>query len=101
MRGSGPVGLITESDIFRAFASFFAPPQRGARITFDVSKGENVFEWLSQSSRRRNVRVLSLITSEQDGVPVCVARIAGAATDEMLDEIWSSGHRVLNVIRYA
>jgi len=101
VRGSRPVGLITESDIFRAFASFFAPPQRGARITFDVSKGEDVFEWLGQSSRRRNVRVLSLIASQQDGVPVCVARIAGAATDEMLDEIWNSGHRVLNVIRYA
>ena len=99
--GTRPVGLITESDIFRAFASFFAPPQRGARITFDVSKGEDVFEWLSQSSRRRNLRVLSLISSQQDGVPVCVARIAGAATDELLDDIWNSGHRVLNVIRYA
>lgn len=101
VRGSRPVGLITESDIFRAFVSFFAPPQRGARITFDVSKGEDIFEWLSQSARRRNLRVLSLISSLQDGVPVCVARVAGQAADELLNDLWSSGHRVLNVIRYS
>ena len=100
VRDARPVGLITESDIFRAFVSFFAPPQRGARITFDVSKGEDVVDWVSQLSRRRNLRVLSLITSQQDGVPVCVARIAGKATEELLDDIWNSGHRVLNVIRY-
>ena len=94
------VGLITESDIFRAFASFFAPPERGARITFDISKDEDVFGWLSRATRPRKLRVLSLITSQQDHVPVCVVRIAGDTGEELLEEIWNSGHRVINVIRF-
>jgi CBS domain-containing protein len=93
-------GLITESDIFRAFASFFVPPQRGARITFDVSQGEDVFDWLSREARRRNLRVLSLISSQQDNVPACVVRIAGEATEPLVEDLWNSGHRVLNVIRF-
>lgn len=94
------VGLITESDIFRAFASFFAPPERGARITFDVSKGEDVFGWLSRTTRTRKLRVLSLITSQQDNIPVCVVRIAGDTVEDFLEEIWNSGHRVINVVRF-
>jgi acetoin utilization protein AcuB len=93
------VGLITESDIFRAFVSFFATPQRGARITFDLSQGEDVFDWLSREARRRKLRVVSLITSQQDNVPVCVVRVAGDGTEPLLDDLWNSGHRVLNVIR--
>jgi acetoin utilization protein AcuB len=94
------VGLITESDIFRAFVSFLAPPHRGARITFDMSKGEDVFGWLSREARKRKVRVSSLISSQQDKVPVCVVRVTGEAVEELLEDIWSSGHHVLNVIRF-
>jgi acetoin utilization protein AcuB len=94
------VGLITESDIFRAFTSFFTPPDRGARITFDVSQGEDIFGWLNKESQRRHFQVLSLISSRQENAPVCVVRIAGETTDRLLEDIWNSGHRVINVIRY-
>ncbi|MFO1476453.1 MAG: CBS domain-containing protein [Verrucomicrobiota bacterium] len=94
------VGLITESDIFRAFVSFFASDQPGARITFDISGGEDVFRLVQQAAHRHHVRVVSLITSRQEDRPVCVVRIAGQDVDGMLDEIWGSGHRVLNVLRF-
>ena len=94
------VGLITESDIFRAFASLFERPERGARVTFDISKDEDVFDWLSRAKRPRKLRVLSLISSLQDNVPVCVVRLAGEGVDELLEEIWNSGHRVINVVRF-
>jgi acetoin utilization protein AcuB len=94
------VGLITESDIFRAFVSFFEPPQRGARITFDVSSGEDVFNFISREARRRKLRILSLISSQQDNLPVCVVRIAGNDVDALLDDLWNSGHRVINVLRF-
>jgi acetoin utilization protein AcuB len=93
-------GLITESDIFRAFASLFARPEHGARITFDISRDEDVFGWLSRATRPRKLRVLSLISSVQDNVPICVVRIAGEAVEELLEEIWNSGHRVINVVRF-
>jgi acetoin utilization protein AcuB len=100
LRGGKLVGLVTESDIFRAFVSFFEPPERGARITFDISSGEDVFDFISREAARRKLRILSLITSRQDNLPVCVVRIAGHAVDTLLDDLWNSGHRVVNVLRF-
>lgn len=93
------VGLITESDIFRAFASFFSSAQCNARITFDISSGEDVFGWLSRETKRRELRITSLISSQQENVPVCVVRVVGNTVDAFLEDLWNSGHRVLNVLR--
>jgi len=95
------VGLITESDIFRAFVSFLASPGCGVRITFDISRGEDVFGLIAQVALKRGVRVVSLISSQQDNRPVCVVRLAGAGVEKFLDDLWSSGHPVLNVLRFA
>ena len=94
------VGLITESDIFRAFVNLLTSPRGGVRITFDMSRGEDVFGLIAQVALKQSVRVVSLISSQQDNRPVCVVRFAGAAVDEVLDDLWSSGHPVLNVIRF-
>jgi len=95
------VGLITESDIFRAFANLLTSPGGGVRITFDMSRGEDVFGLIAQVALKRGVRVVSLISSQQDNRPVCVVRLTGAGVDKLLDELWSSGHPVLNVLRFA
>ena len=36
----------------------------------------------------------------QENQPICVVRVTGEAVDNFLEEIWNSGHRVLNVIRF-
>lgn len=95
------VGLITESDIFRAFIGFFAPAGAGARVTFDVSKGEDVFGLLAAAARDRKVRIISLISSLQNDRPVCVVRLAGEATEKLLEDLWNSHHTVLNVVRFS
>ena len=93
-------GIITESDIFRAFVSLFGSDEAGARITFDATQGEDVFELMGKLSKRHHLKVSSLIWTRHDQLPVCVVRVAGAAVDKMLDELWSSGHPVVNVIRF-
>jgi acetoin utilization protein AcuB len=100
MRGKLLVGIITESDIFRAFVGMFAAQGEGVRITFDVSKGEDVFGLIAEAAKRYSVRVASLIWSQQDDRPVCVVRITGKAVDELVDNLWRSGHPVLNVLRF-
>jgi acetoin utilization protein AcuB len=100
LRENKLAGVITESDIFRAFVSFFEPPQRGARITFDISSGEDVFSFISREAARRKLRILSLISSQQHNLPVCVVRIAGNDVNPLLDDLWNSGHRVINVLRF-
>ena len=97
LRDGRLVGLITESDIFRAFASFFETPEGGVRITFDTSSGEDLFAFVSEASARRSLRVLSVITSAHHEYPVCVVRVAGENVDAFLDDLWRSGHRVLHV----
>jgi acetoin utilization protein AcuB len=93
-------GIITESDIFRAFVSLFGFDEAGARITFDVTQGEDVFELMGKLSKRHHLKVNSLIWTQFDELPVCVVRVSGAGVEKMLDELWSSGHPVMNVIRF-
>ncbi len=94
------IGIITESDIFRAFVSFFDAPENSARITFDASNGEDVFGFISRTARQRHLRVLSLISSVQQGIPVCVVRVASPHIDGFLEDLWNSDHRVINVLRF-
>lgn len=100
LRDKTLAGIITESDIFRAFVSLFGSDEAGARITFDATQGEDVFELMGKLSKRHRLKVSSLIWTRHDQLPVCVVRVAGAAVDKMLDELWSSGHPVVNVIRF-
>ncbi len=100
LRDNRLVGMITESDIFRAFVSIFNTDSSGARITFDVSQGEDTFALISQVAVQRKVKVVSLIRSSQNDLPVCVVRITGTGVEEMLDDLWKSGHRVINVLRH-
>jgi len=100
VQGGKLVGLITESDIFRAFISFFSAPGCSARITFDISAGEDVFGWINRAARRRKLRIVSLISASHENVPAAVVRVAGERVDEFLEDLWSSGHRVFSVLRY-
>ncbi len=100
LRGKNLVGIITESDIFRALVSLFTSEESGARITFDATKGEDVFGLLGKLAKSDKARVLSLVWTQQDNQPVCVARVAGQGVEKLLEDIWESGHLVLNVIRY-
>jgi acetoin utilization protein AcuB len=100
LRDHSLAGIITESDIFRAFVSLFGADEPGARITFDVTQGEDVFEMLGKMSKHLRLRILSLIWTQHDQLPVCVVRVIGANIDKMLDDLWSSGHPVVNVIRF-
>ncbi len=100
LRESRLVGMITESDIFRAFVSVFNTDSSGARITFDVSRGEDVFSYVARLAAEHRVRVVSVISSAQNDLPVYVVRITGPGVDAVLDDLWKSGHRVLNVLRH-
>ena len=93
------LGLITKSDIFRALVGIFESAAAGARITFDISKGEDVFPLVADIAKRRDMRVVTFVSMQQHERPVCVVEVGGAAVDKMLDDVWKSHHRVLSVIR--
>lgn len=93
------VALITESDIFRAFVSILESTRGDVRITFEIKKDEDTFSLIAPIALRLGVRVVSLMSIQQDERKLCVVRISGEAVDEMLNELWNSGHNVLNVLR--
>jgi acetoin utilization protein AcuB len=92
------VGLITESDLFRAFVSLFAAARRGLRVTFDASRCEHPFAVVAGLAAGQALEVRSLVLSRQDELPVCVVRVEGAGAQAFVDALWVAGHRVLNVL---
>ncbi len=100
LRDGRLAGIITESDIFRAFVSLFNSDEKGARITFDATQGEDVFELMGKLSKRHRLKVSSLIWTLHDELPVCVVRVVGDGVDKMLEELWNSGHAIVNVIHF-
>jgi acetoin utilization protein AcuB len=92
------VGLITESDIFRAMVEVFEAPDRAARITFSLSPGEDVLPLVADIARRRGMQITSFIALPRHEPPVCVVQLAGDRVEEALDDVWKSHHRVMNVV---
>jgi acetoin utilization protein AcuB len=91
------VGIITESDIFRALVEVFDPGDRAVRITFSLGPDEDVLPLVAEIARRRAMRVTSFIALPRHEPPVCVVQLTGTQIEETLDEVWKSKHRVLNV----
>jgi acetoin utilization protein AcuB len=92
------VGIITESDIFRAMLEVFEAPDRAIRITFSLAPGEDVLPLVAEIAQRRGMCVTSFMSLPQHEPPVCVVQLAGEKVEETLEEVWKSRHRVLNVV---
>jgi len=94
------VGVITESDIFRAFAELFDPGTQGVRVTFDNSQGQDVFPLLADVAHRHRLRVMSFVSMHKHERPLCVVQVTGssAGIEAMLNDIWKSHHQVISVI---
>jgi acetoin utilization protein AcuB len=92
------VGMITESDIFRAMVEVFESPDRAVRITFSLSPGEDVLPLVADIARRRAMRITSFMALPRHEPPVCVVQLAGDRVEEALDDVWKSHHRVMNVV---
>ena len=92
------VGLVTESDILRAFISVLKADKGSTRVTFAVSSDEDVFQLLADRVCERKVSVSSLMSSRRDNGTVCVARMTGPDVQKTIDDLWKSGHQVINVL---
>jgi acetoin utilization protein AcuB len=92
-------GLITETDIFRAFVSLFEHPEGGLRITFGAAKGEDVFCQIAALAQAHGIHVNSLFSSEYHGRLVWIVHVAGKTADDFLDALRTAAHQILNVVR--
>lgn len=99
MSGDSLVGIITESDTLRALIALLGSGS-GIRITFNVpDEDEDVFAFVLELSNRHKMQVAALLSHEQAGHRVVLVRLLGTESPMLLEEIWSSGHRVISVAR--
>lgn len=92
------VGLITESDLFRAFASLFETRETGVRITFDISSGEDIFPVVSKLVATHQLKLHTFVSLPHHSRPLCVVNVFGRNAEKMVDDLWASKHAVVNAI---
>jgi acetoin utilization protein AcuB len=105
VRGDRLVGIITESDVFRAFVEISGAERAGLRVTFELIDDEDVAEAMLELCREHGLVLTSLLAFHHadrrsgERRRIAVARLEGAASDAVLDAIWKAHNRVLAVVR--
>jgi acetoin utilization protein AcuB len=98
VQGEALVGMITESDIFRALVEMFEPTGRAVRITFALHGSEDVLPLVADIAKRRDMRVTSFFAMSRHEPPLAVVQVSGAHIEETLEDVWKSKHRVMSVV---
>jgi acetoin utilization protein AcuB len=105
MHGKRLAGIITESDIFRAFVEMSDTGASGVRVTFDLDEDEDLTATMVDLCRVYQARVLSILSFHHrdphsgDRRRLGVVRLSGDVPSGLLDAISASRHRVLAVVR--
>jgi acetoin utilization protein AcuB len=97
--GDHLVGILTESDLFRALTVALGGGGPGLRITFDVSENEDAVLFVLELARRHKLRLASVSTHLRDGQRYAIVRLVGPQPAGLVEELWRTGHRVLSVLR--
>ena len=93
------VGIITESDLFRALVEAVGGGVPGVRVTFDLSDDQDAVDVVMDVGRRHDMRVISVVSLEREGKRLGVIKLAGPAAQSFVDDLWKSGHRVASISR--
>jgi len=94
------VGVITESDIFRTFTKLLMGSGKSVRITFDTTENENILPFLARTIPKYQLALLSFISFHTEGKRIAVARVRGEQYQKLIEELWSSGHQVADIVKY-
>ncbi len=101
LNGGKLAGIITESDIFRALVYLLTGHGNSARITFDITKGDDTLSYLVSKTRAMDLDLRSFLTFQDGERLMAVARVRGPRMQEFVDELWESGQLVVNVVHLA
>jgi acetoin utilization protein AcuB len=105
MQGTRLIGILTESDVFRAFVEMSDHETPGARITFALDEAADVAPTMVALCGAHGAPITSLFSFHHrdhrtgERRRLGVLRLAGTVSERLLDAIWKSGYRVLSVTR--
>ena len=97
--GDKLAGIITESDIFRAFTELLSARDDSVRITFSLTEGENLLSLLAEITQTYGITLLSFISCRDGDDRLAVVNVRGARVQDFVNELWKAGHSVVSVLR--
>jgi acetoin utilization protein AcuB len=97
--GGKLVGIITESDIFRALTEVLTQRPDSVRLTFDLNESENVLSFLAEATRKYNLTLLSFISFHERERRMAVTTVHGKRVEDLVGELWSTSHRIISILR--
>lgn len=99
MRDAEIVGIITASDILRAFVAAMGGGTPGVRVTFDLDAEDNVTDLVAELAAHHELSVVSVLSLQREGRRLGMVRVTGRGSDAFVEAVWQSGHRVISVVR--
>ncbi|WP_457630321.1 CBS and ACT domain-containing protein [Oceanithermus sp.] len=90
------VGIITITDVLKAFIEVMGLREGGLRLTLDVADEPGALERLGAAVKPSNI--VSVATAgRRDGKRVIVIRVTGEEIDTVVDRLKAAGEQVLDV----
>jgi len=93
------VGIITETDIFKAFVELLGAREPGVRITMKVPEGQGMLPLCTETISKLGGRVLALVTwgGDEPGDRIVTIRVSGVDQKKLTDGIAKLGVEFLDV----
>lgn len=98
MAGGALAGIITETDIFKAFVEILGGREAGIRLTLDLSDAKGVLAGIAAAIAEAGGNITSAATFESSSAAktILTAKVTGAGRDEILKKLSVTGTRVLD-----
>ncbi|MFZ1770228.1 MAG: CBS and ACT domain-containing protein [Caldilinea sp.] len=92
------VGVITETDIFKAFVEMLGGGEHGLRLTVQVPTGSGTLARLSTKIAEMGGLILSVgsMARETDGARELVVKVKGVTKDKLISALESIGDHVVD-----
>ncbi len=93
------VGIITETDIFKAFTEILGAEEEGARIELQISNDGSAIYRITEICRQFDMK-LSAITVYKNfshDQQLLTIRVKGDDVDDLIEALWDSGAKVNRV----
>ena len=94
-----PVGIITETDIFRSLVEMFGGGESGLRLTLTIPERKGVLAQLSQAVFEMGGDIISIGTfpiAGKQGEAGLVIKVRDVSKEQLIDTLESIGDHVLD-----
>jgi acetoin utilization protein AcuB len=93
-----PIGIITETDIFKTFVEMFGGGQAGLRLTLEVPHGKGVLARLSQAIFELGGNILSIgsFNLNEPGDDGLILKVRDVSRDQLVDTLEALGDHVID-----